>query len=67
MRTGNHRGWGISGLDPPPLGERERMDFLRKTYASEMPDENVWISSGKAYILRGQLGFGNLAAGRFEA
>ncbi len=39
MRPGNRNGWPAWGLDPPPLGERECVDFLRKSYESELPDE----------------------------
>ncbi len=33
------RGGGTWTLDPPPLGERECMDFLRKTLESELLDD----------------------------
>ncbi len=39
MRSGNLVGRGIWSLDPPPLGERICMDFLRKISYSEGSDE----------------------------
>ena len=39
MRSANRGGGGTWSLDPPPLGERECMDFLRKTIDSEVSDD----------------------------
>ena len=39
MMSGNRDRWGTYNLDPPPLGESECMDFLRKSYESEASDE----------------------------
>ena len=39
MSRGNRDRWATGTLDPPPLGEREYMDFLRESYESELPDE----------------------------
>ena len=39
MRSGNRERSPTGGLDPPPLGERECMDFLRESYESELSDE----------------------------
>ena len=39
MRSGNLDRGPTGGLDPPPSGERECMDFLRKTVDSEVSDE----------------------------
>ena len=39
MRSGNRERRPTGDLDPPPLGERENMDFLKENYESELSDE----------------------------
>ncbi len=39
LGSGNRGGSPIWGLDPPPLGEQECMEFPRKTIDSEVSDE----------------------------
>ena len=38
MWSGNLERWPTWSLDPPPLGERECMDFLKKSYGSQLLD-----------------------------